>query len=170
MKKLTKINLIAALVMLIAAMMVPAWSYFTTYAHAKGGWPLSFGEQTRIHEDFENWTKKLSVQNLDKDHEVFVRAIAFAGDYTKLSYEGTGWTRNADGYWYYDKVLGVNGTDADTTEILNVKIEQPKSAEIGDSFNVIIVYESVPAKYNADGTAYADWTQPINKITEEGGN
>ena len=170
MKKLTKINLIAALVMLIAAMMVPAWSYFTTYAHAKGGVVLSFGEQTTIREDFDNWTKKLSVQNLDEEHEVFVRAIAFAGSNTELTYSGNGWTENEDGYWYYDEVLAANGADGDTTEILEVKISEPKTAEAGDSFNVIVVYESVPARYNADGTAYADWTQKITKITEEGGN
>ena len=43
------------------------------------------------------------------------------------------------------------------------KVEIP---EDGDSFNVIVVYEAVPARYHEDGTAYADWTQQIETFTE----
>lgn len=167
MKKSSKILLSAALVMIIAAMMIPAWSYFTTYAAAKGVQTIHLGENTRIKEDFENWTKKLLVTNEDKNVTVFIRAKAFSGINNPISYNGTGWTENKeDGYWYYDEAVVPGGS----TSVLNVVIEEPKDPKLNDKFNVVVIYESIPARYDEDGKAYADWEQEVHVVTEEGGN
>lgn len=167
MKKSSKILLSAALVMIIAAMMIPAWSYFTTYAAARGVQTIHLGENTRINEDFDNWTKKLQVVNEDKNVTVFIRAKAFSGKNNPISYNGTGWTENTeDGYWYCDEPIIPGGV----TPYLNVVIEEPKDPKLNDQFNVVVIYESIPARYNADGEAYADWTQKVHVVTEEGGN
>lgn len=167
MKKSGKILIAAVLVMLIAAMMVPAWSYFTTYAEASGGKIVHLRENSRIEESFANWTKTLQVENTDDTVSVFVRAKAFAGDNEGLAYAGNGWTLNtADGYYYYGSAVAPKAS----TDPLNVTITPPEGADINDRFNVIVIYESVPARYNADGSAYADWTQELTVVTEEGGN
>ncbi len=159
--------LMAALVMLLAALMIPAWGYFTTYASARGGQVLHLGENTRIREDFDSWVKHLQVSNTDDNVTVFIRAKAFAGDTERLSYAGTGWTLNeADGYYYYGTAVEPGGI----TSVLDVTITPPEGAEDGHKFNVIVIYESVPAKYNAAGEPVADWTQDLTIVTEQGGN
>ena len=34
----------------------------------------------------------------------------------------------------------------------------------GESFSVVVVYESTPVRYNAAGTAYADWNAQIVEV------
>ena len=47
---------------------------------------------------------------------------------------------------------------------------EPDGAVFRDNFNVIVVYESTPVLYNADGSAYADWSFTLDNGTSEGGN
>ena len=172
MKRMNKVLLVLAMVMLVAAMMIPAWSYFTTYATARGAETIHLGEKTVISEgDVLNWTKPITITNTHDKIAVYVRAKAFCGDNQKLTYSGSGWTENKeDGFWYYSELL----EPGDKTEnVLNVKIEGVPAndkSEAGDTFNVIVLYESIPARYDADGKPYADWTQELKTVIEEGGN
>lgn len=167
MKKSNKILLSAALVMIIAAMMIPAWSYFTTYAAARGGHPIHLGENSRIKEEVKEGKKILQVSNTDKNVTVFIRAKAFSGTNNPLKYSGDGWTLNAeDGYYYYGEAVLPGGV----TDPLTVEIGFPEDFDEETKFNVVVIYESIPARYDESGEAFADWTQKLKVITEEGGN
>ena len=56
------------------------------------------------------------------------------------------------------------------TDELDIKLSNiPDSAVAGDSFTVVVVYETTPVLYNEDGTPYADWSVTLDSGTMEGG-
>ena len=146
-------------ILLLCLVNVPsALSYFTTYVRAKGSLQLHLQEHTKIHEpDVVEWKKHVEIA-VDKDSDpVFVRVRAFAPSEIEddLQYLGEGWQLKEDGYAYYDKVL-----QAEETAAVDVFIaERPADPQEGDTFHVVVIYESVPALYDAQGNAYADWSQ-----------
>lgn len=146
-----------------------AWAYFTTNTNAEGGHAVSLaGEVTTVDEEFSfnDWTKHLVVTNTDATgRSVYVRARAFSGDLYPLVYSGTGWEADDDGYYYYGEILDAGAS----AEELLVEIQGvPEEVTDPESFNVVVVYETTPVQYDADGNPYADWTLVLE--TEEGGN
>ncbi len=158
-----------------------AWAYFTTYTSASGGYAIELGSETRIEEEYSDHTKHVVVSN-DGINPVYVRARAFSGSRYTLSYSSAdgGWQAGGDGYYYYSDFLpGVTTAEdgsaivAKTSELL-VRIEFPEDAEAGEECNVVVIYESVPVQYDAEGNALApqaaDWTKELISGGAEGGN
>lgn len=146
-----------------------AWAYFTTNTNAEGGHAVILaGEVTTIDEEFSfnDWTKRLVVTNTDETgRSVYVRARAFSGDLYPLAYGGTGWEAGDDGYYYYGEILDAGGS----TQELLVEIQGvPEEVTDPESFNVVVVYETTPVQYDAEGNPYADWQLILE--AEEGGN
>lgn len=139
-----------ALVLLAAAMVGPAYAYFTTYVAAEGGFQLKFGTTTTITETFDNWTKHVTINNVG-DNPCFVRVAVFGPEGYSLEVVGEGWSDGGDGYWYYDAVLEAGAS----TPVLDVKISAPVEID-GTTFSVVVVHESTIVS-NADGTA-GDWS------------
>lgn len=146
-----------------------AWAYFTTYAEARGSYTISLkGHETTVSENFSAWTKEVTVANDADSDPVYVRARAFCGSEYRLSYsdEGGRWSPAEDGYYYYDSILPGGAS----TEKLLVKIEGiPEDAEDGDNFNVVVVYETAPVRYDESGEPYADWSAILDTGTVKGG-
>jgi hypothetical protein len=145
----------AALVLVLGVSVGTAMAYFTTYATAKGGVPVTLGAQTTIHEEYENWTKTVSMENTG-EVPVFVRAKVIAGSQIAIAVEGTGWSEGSDGYWYYSEALPVGGTTANLVAFI------AKDEDLTSSFNVVVVQECTPVMYDANGNAVtaenADWS------------
>ena len=172
MKK-NKILLTAVAAALILSLSIgSALAYFTDWTEADGKEAVHAGSYTVIEEPkVENWVKHLVIKNTSKDVSVFVRAKAYST--FNLSYGGTSWTSGSGGYYYYggegsEILLGPKGsTDpSDTASELLVTITPPENPQTGESFNVIVIYEAVQAMYHEDGTAYADWTQPVQQFQD----
>lgn len=164
MKKKIVFLLALSVILTVAVTMNGTLAYFTSYAEATGGHiiDLGSGSATINFEKFDDWTHRVFISNSEQGRPIYVRARAFAGGQYQLTYTGTGWTLGSDGYYYYGEIL--NGGEATTR--LNVKIENVPQGTKGDSFNVVIVYETTPVQYDEqNGTPYADWT-----IVMEGGN
>lgn len=172
MKKKYMILPVLALVLVLSASIKPAWSYFTTYAEAKGGYVIQLGDTT-IDEEFYDWTKHVVIGNEETAQPVYVRARAFSGSEYPLTYSGEGWTLREDGYYYYNEIL-LPGEE--TTELLVMINNVPKApkegeelsgetAKEGDNLHVAVIYESTPVLYDEDGNPYADWNNVL-----EGGN
>lgn len=143
-----------------------AWGYFTSYASTRGSVPISLGTSTDITEEFNNWTKTVSVSNTGTS-PVFVRVQAFGGsDYT-LTYSGDElWTPGADGFYYY----GAPVEAGQKTPDLQVKIGNvPTNIKEGTEFNIIVVYESTLALYDDNGEAYANWDNILDNGSLKGG-
>ena len=176
MKRYHYILIVLALICLISGSITGAISYFTTYAEARGSITLKLGEETEISEKYDG-SKNLTIKNTHKDISVYIRAKAFVGEALKdtLKYEGEGWRDGGDGYWYYGdpktKVDTILGPGKDTTP-LKVSFKPPKDPKLDDSFNVVVIYESVPVIYdkNGNGDQEKSWKQPWTINGMEGGN
>ena len=156
-----------------------AMAYFTTYTTAEGGYVIHLGDKTEIKESFDSWTKHVTVSSAPDSEPVYIRARAFCARYDLTYASGSGrctsgkggWNEvvpaGEDGFYYYTEI--VNG--GESTDVLDVVIDIPlgeedSSWEDGDSFQVIVVYESTPVKYHEDGTPYGDWTEILDASTE----
>lgn len=191
-----------AAVMVLASGTESAWAYFTTNTTAAGSHRLRLESETTTVEEkfsFDDWIKRLTVTNTDASgRAVYVRAIAFSGNYDDLEYPYVGengttdWKlgyvdennvlHTEDRYCYYGNVNvtsrnGVKryygGTILEINQSaseLQVKIENvPETAESAGDFNVIVVYETAPVQYDEEGNPYADWSVGLERI-EEGGS
>ena len=138
MKKRTLILAVLAVVLVLSASIGSAVAYFTTYATARGGYV-----------------------NIGK-YPVFVRVKAFADSDGTLDYDanaGSLWQPKNDGYWYYQKPLYA-GTAAHpegaVTDPFVVTINLNRALKEGEELDVIVVYDSVAAVFNADGSPDLD--------------
>ena len=181
---LSAVGIAAALLaagMALTATAGRAWSYFTTYTSATGGYTVTLGSETQIEEDYSDHTKHLTVSN-QGPMPVYVRARAFSGSRYTLSYssEDGSWQAGSDGYYYYSQVLdapyaGEDGAmvTPETSELL-IRIGFPEDAEEGEDCNVVVIYESTPVQYGTDGAALspqeADWTRELITGGMEGGS
>ncbi|MCI9647576.1 MAG: hypothetical protein HFH40_12435 [Lachnospiraceae bacterium] len=166
MKKRSIFLAALAAVMIAAGTVGSAWAYFTTYAEAQGGYPISLGDETRIEEEFSDWTKHIAITSAEDSEPAYIRVKAFSGsEYTLVYSDASGkWTPGEDGYYYYADIV----EGGQTTEPLDVKIENiPEDAK---DFNVIVIHESTPVQYDEDGNPYADWNIKLDSGEVEGGN
>ncbi len=157
----------ACALLILTASAGTAFAYFSTYEKALGGYTLHLGDYEEYTEEFKDWTKRLVVTNKESSYEnVFVRAKAFAGSEVSLKYiADESWTPASDGYYYYNGYL----KPGQSTSELQVKITGIPQGVDAKSFNVILIYESCSAKYTADGTPYADWTEKVQATYVNGG-
>jgi hypothetical protein len=160
---------LCAVALVFTARLGNAWGYFTTYAQAQGGYTIHLGDQTEIYESFSAWTKHVAITAQEGSQPVYVRVRAFCGSAYSLTYEDASglWTPGADGYYYYTDVL----TQGQTTGELLVRIgDVPTELAESASLNVVVVYESTPVLYDAQGQPYADWTVTLDAGTWEEGS
>lgn len=153
--------LVVSLLMVACIGVGSALAYFTTYTEAKGGLQLDLEfVDTKINEDVEKGEKILTVKNNENAEDAYVRIkVVVAEQYKEylndLAYselEGVeNWKPGEGGYYYYKPILAPGET---TTELF-VNISGIKAT---DDFNVIVIQESTPVLYDADGEPYADWT------------
>ena len=151
-----------ALVLLVTGSIGTAYAYFTTYVVTVGGYPVSLGSETEITESFYSWTKRVTITNEAGSEPVYVRARAYAGSVYELTYsdESGLWSPGSDGWWYYSApVSGGESAGELQVHIGNV----PEESSEGDSFSVVVVYETTPVLYTADGTPYGDWNVTLDR-------
>ena len=163
-----------AVVLVMSAAMGTAWAYFTTYTSARGGVTIHLGHEEEITETFNSWEKTLNISSTEDSRPVYLRARAYCADYD-VTYntnnsDSQNWKRVGD-WMYYEKTLAP-GTDLKSAgDELRVRIiDVPKSTdptiEDGDTFNVIVVYESLEAQYDANGYLIepedADWDAKVD--------
>lgn len=149
------IGLVAAALMLVATIGVgSALAYFTTFSVANGGKTLELNfTKSNIDEEIDFDKKIIQIENIG-DTATYVRIKPLSGDKHPVAMESEetrgSWKVADDGYYYYKDIL----QPGDTTSSITFSF----SLEGNESFNVIIVQESTPVLYKADGTPYADWS------------
>ncbi len=151
-----------AVIMIAGASIRSAWSYFTTYATAKGGYIIHLGDQTDIEEDVSQWKKHIKIKSDADSDPVYIRARAYWGDDYTCHYEDSSgkWSPRSDGWYYYSDI--VYGGDI-TDELVVVIDNHPEIDQPGPDFNVIVVYESLPVEYDSNGNIVEpDWNKKVN--------
>lgn len=155
---------LAAVVLLAGISVKQTLAYFTTYATARGGVPITVGPTTTVREKFKNWQKTIQIENTG-DVDCFVRAKVIAGSQFEITAEGSDWTTGDDGYYYYSKVVPVG----EMTEPIIASITVGEKVQV--SFNVVVVQECTPVTYDEDGNPVAapdaDWSMAAQYEKEE---
>ena len=179
MRKKILLGIAAILLTAVAAAGIgKAYAYFTTYVEAKGGKTIHLGDSTTMEENYTNWQKAVTISNSsDSAQAVWVRAQAFSGSEYKLLYGGDDWSASDDGWYYFKTPVAPGGNTSVLTVSITDKEGNPPAAEEGKSFNVVVVYETIPAVQDGEDEngsiqyvpyTAADWSQAVTN-TEAGG-
>ena len=180
MKKKILLGIAALLLTAVAAVGTgKAYAYFTTYVEAKGGKTIHLGDSTTMEEDYKNWQKAVTISNsADSAQAVWVRAQAFSGSEYKLLYGGDDWSASDDGWYYFSTpVIPGGNTTVLTVSITGIEGDAPELEE-GQSFNVVVVYETIPAVQNGEDESgniqyvpytAEDWSQAVTNTDAGGG-
>lgn len=194
MRKRNLILIALVFALIICATIQPAMAYFTTYVRAKGGHEVTFGDTTKITEEYSNFMKKVTIWSKDDSYPVFIRAkVLYEGKFVIDTSSSTGWTaKQDDGYYYYGSINPtdpskvtltiLNGGQSTTgplcVEIKNVPPETIKDENNNEipnpaferltegekSFSVVVVYESTPVRYDENNNPEAKWDKDIIEI------
>jgi len=167
MKRKKHLLIVATAISLCAVSVQPAIAYFTDTQRATGRLVLEMNPEIESKEKVENMKKIISVANTGKN-DVFVRAKAiYASNFDVImDKEATdaGWSFNeADGYYYYDKIVKVG--EETPKLVLKVDVKDDKIVEY--DFNVVIVQEAARVIYDKDGKASCVWDEKIYSSTSE---
>jgi hypothetical protein len=157
MKKRTLLLAVLAVVLVLSSGIGSAIAYFTTYATARGGYVIHLGDRTEIEEQWDQGQKIVRISNVAQpgtengQYPVFVRARAFYDSELTVSYSSDpeGAWQEDGAYWYYQTALYTG----DTSGSLKIRVLAKENEKIrpGETADVIVVYESVPAVFTAEG-------------------
>lgn len=130
-------------------------AYFTTHARAEGSVTLDLHHEEEMHEEFDSWTKTITVSSDADTVPVFVRVKGFAGSMFDLTYTPSpagSWVPGFDDFWYYTVPLEADSV----TDPISVKISggltEMTNLKNGETFDVIVVYETTPVVYTIDSS------------------
>ncbi|MBQ9662012.1 MAG: hypothetical protein IJV40_02530 [Oscillospiraceae bacterium] len=174
MKKRHILLIVLTFALIISANIQPAIAYFTTFVRAQGGYQITVGDTTKIKEKIKGKDKEVVIHSEEGSEPVYVRAkVLYTGPYD-LTVSGENWTGPTDDYYYYTPILKA-GEDTTTLKVtieaLLTGEDATKDLKDGDSFSVVVVYETTPVRYAADGKEYADWDAQVIQVgSTTGGN
>lgn len=144
----------------------PALAYFTDQHKASGSLTVRSEPTVEIEERYIDGAKHIVVGNDDdSDVAVFVRARVFASKDLKLdiSWDGDGWSGPVDGWYEFGESVGVGSETSEFVVAMPQLVVRPATdafddLTVGTTYNVVVVYESVPVQYDESGSPYADWS------------
>lgn len=152
---------VIALVLILGVSVTAAQAYFTTFTEARGSHTLELELRTEVHEDVEGLEKRIEVENKG-DLDCYVRVGIHAGSGFTLKCAGESpWREGTDGYWYYDTVLKAGERTSQLTA--DIKVPEEDAGMDPAEFNVVVVQESTPAIYEADGNVHAEWNSSAER-------
>lgn len=162
MKKLNIFLLVLSVALIMVTSLHAAWAYFTTYVTAQGGHAIHF-DDTYVEEKFSNWTKHVVITSDNDAVDSYVRVKAFVvPDNVGINLEYTGadgaWTVGDGEYWYYGGIL--SGGESTPELLIQIRdIPYTASPQDGDQFDVIVIYETVPARDQRGNIIPAAWPE-----------
>ena len=179
MKQTLKNLIVPALTAIALTVIValPAWAYFTASDYASG-WIEIKTPNTGITEKYGEGKKVVTIHNEEDSVPVWVRARAFSASELDVDISGEGWTGPVNDWYEYDDILfpgddtkpliakiewpfkpedvGEDGTYVISSTGSDEGGEDGGTSEItvgiasGTNYNVVVVYEAQPVKYDAD--------------------
>lgn len=155
MNKKNKLILLLMIMLTFMISIPKTLAYFTTYTKAKGTAPVMLREVVEFKEENIGGNKRVVIRaNKDSD-PIYVRIRAYASseieDLMRYVFEDGEWKMTSDGWYEYQKVLMAGDEAGMDIEIEKVNIELAQ-------FNVIVVYEYIPAISDGKGGYVKDWT------------
>lgn len=162
--KRTPIALAIVAVMLVLGMSIGSvWSYFTDTTTVEGTLPLSVQPTTHIIEENDPGTKTIRIQNTSQVTPVWVRVRVYAPAKLGANASGEKWSGVITDWYDYGEPVPAGAE----TEPLKVTFALPggydavknvDGAQTGDEVNVVVLYQSLPVSYDAEGNPVpANW-------------
>lgn len=148
------ILLVVAIALVLSMTVGLAMAYFSDSTEVEGGLTVTLGGETKIDEDQYDDHKDIRVENIGKT-DVLVRVAVYGP--TEITFEGDGWTKSGD-YWYYNSVLPVEGT----TSTITARWTPPE--DLGDDYSVVVIQESDQAVYDKFGNIVAPEADPAWEV------
>ena len=155
---MNKKNKLILLLMVTLALMISVpktLAYFSTYVQAKGAAPVVLKEVVEFKEEKIGGNKRVVIKADSDSDPIYVRIRAYASseifDLIDFVFEEGEWRMTTDGWYEYYKVL-MAGEEAS----MDIEIEKA-SIELSQ-FNVIVVYEYIPAISDGEGGYVKDWS------------
>ena len=162
MNRRNKMILLLMIVLTFMISVPKTLAYFSTYVQAKGTVPVALKEVVKFKEDDISGNKRVTITADTDSDPIFVRVKAYASseimDLLEYKYSDGEWTET-DGWYEYNKVLLAGESAVIDIEINKVDIELKQ-------FNVVVVYEYIPAISDGNGGYIKDWAADW----ETGGN
>lgn len=155
MSKKKKILIAAMVIMALAITVNETLAYFSTYVRSKGTKPVSLTETVRFKEENVDGGKHVVITAAENSNPIYVRVRVYAIDEVleQLVYSNTaGWNYNGgENWWYYEQPLYAN-----QSAILDVNLKEDAQITV-EKFNIIVIYEFIPATMGSNGQLYGDW-------------
>ncbi|MBR0342165.1 MAG: hypothetical protein IJH64_07965 [Oscillospiraceae bacterium] len=143
MKKKSILIVLAVLLVFIATTPIKeSFAYFTAHDEASGEASVDLTWSTELKEEIKDNEKHITIANTGNT-PVIARVKVFAAEYAKIT-AGDGWIENADGWWYYSKILEVG--QSTPTEVYVSIVGDPEY-----DFEIVVVHESSRVVYK-DGS------------------
>lgn len=161
MRRLSRKTIIAivAMIMTLTASMGMTLAYFSDTDQAEGGAVLLLSGKTEIIETPEAGKKTISIKNISEDPVDMITRVKVVAPVEEVEFDvGSGWKKGSEGWWYYTTAIPKEGS----TTPLVASWTIPANSVI-ENYDVIVLHESSPAVYNADGSinwSAAGWPGP----------
>ena len=156
MKKKSILIVLAVLLVFIAtAPIQESFAYFTAHDKASGEAVVDLTWSTELKEEIKDNEKHINILNTGNT-PVIVRVRVFAAEYAKTT-AGSGWSSNADGWWYYSEILQPGNS---TSELLVSIVGDP-----GYDFEIVVVHESSRVVYEGESLVTPDGWSYAPKVT-----
>ncbi|MBQ1477606.1 MAG: hypothetical protein IIZ33_05630 [Erysipelotrichaceae bacterium] len=157
-KTLRKILLFSCLLLITLTIVPKTFAFFTTYTRTKGQATLQLHDETRFKEEKIDGGKHVVISVPEGSDPVYVRVKTFAVDEVLkyLEYKGDHWNLK-DGWYEYELPLHEKEEAA-----LDITLNEEGQKTLEKDFNLVVVYEFVPASINEAGELFADWSADWN--------
>ena len=154
MTKLKKMIMGLMLVSVMFMSIPKALAYFSTYTEASGTLSLRLKEIVGFKEVNVNGNKHIVITASDDSDPIFIRVKIFADDailnVMSVDYDSSKWTY--DGEWYECSEVMMAGE----TAVMDISVDTAV-IELAQ-FNVVVIYEYIPAISDGNGGWVKDWT------------
>ena len=155
MNKKNKLILLLMIVLTFMISVPKTLAYFSTYTQVKGTAPVVLKEVVYFHEEDVGGNKRVVIKADSDSDPIYVRIRAYASseieDLIMYVFEQGEWKLTSDGWYEYNSVLMANDEATMDIEIDKINIEMTQ-------FNVVVVYEYIPAIDDGNGGYTKDWT------------
>ena len=151
-----------ALLLVLTAKTGISSAYFTTYTETAGSGVIAVKPDVEIDEQVHNLQKVIHLMNKGNCACWGRVKLIYPAGLTCTVSGGGHWVASEDGYYVYDAVIPANGRTADA---LTVNIAVEDGEVIADTFNVIVIEESIPVQYDEQGREIypPDWNLKIKE-------
>ena len=138
------ILLVIAMMLVLSMTVGLTLAYFSDHTEAKGGAMLALGAKDELHEDVDENSKSVWIENTGETN-IVVRVAIYGPTQMKVNANKNLWEENG-GYYYYKKILKPGELTEKGSLVADTKF--PEGTDLGPEFEIVVVQECAQAIYD----------------------